>query len=90
MAFQRSSPAVGARPGRLAIPAGSPPPRIHVIEYSSRGAQPARELALSELEPLTRAEREGVVWIDVQGLGDESTLLEIGRILDIHPLALES
>ena len=30
-------PPIGARPGSLQIPEGSPPPRIHLIDYSPAG-----------------------------------------------------
>ncbi|MEZ4288531.1 MAG: hypothetical protein R3A47_10400 [Polyangiales bacterium] len=30
-----------------------------------------------------------VTWIDVQGLGDETTLRRIGECFELHPLALE-
>ncbi len=31
---QKNNPEIGARPGTLAIPADSPEPRIHVIQYA--------------------------------------------------------
>ena len=33
MVFKKHNPEVGARPGTLAIPPGSPPPKISVVQY---------------------------------------------------------
>jgi magnesium transporter len=87
LGFEKSNPPVGARPGTLAIPPGSPPPEIHLVRWSEaelhveQVADPAR-LAQAEAAP-------GFCWVDVRGLGDEAVLREIGRIFAIHPLALE-
>ena len=35
MRFRKGSQKVGSRPGTLAIPEGSPPPKITVIEYDA-------------------------------------------------------
>jgi len=40
-----------------------------------------------ELKPY--ADGRGVSWVDVQGLGDETTLRQIAELFEIHPLALE-
>lgn len=33
--FRKQNPPAGSRPGTLAIPPGSPPPRIHVYQYTA-------------------------------------------------------
>jgi magnesium transporter len=87
LGFEKSNPPVGARPGTLAIPPGSPPPEIQVVRWSESDVhveqvrEPAR-LAESAATP-------GFCWVDVRGLGDEALLREIGRVFAIHPLALE-
>jgi len=84
--FRKVRPPEGARPGTLAIPAGSPPPRIHVYRYS-REALHVHELR--DVEELSRIlEHPEPVWVDVRGLGDEAVLLRIGAIFRLHPLAL--
>jgi magnesium transporter len=84
----KSNPPAGARPGTLAIAAGATPPKIRVWEYRPGGAH---ERAVADPDELARyrTQSEGVVWIDVQGLGDEAVLHRIGEIFEIHPLALE-
>lgn len=86
--FAKSNPAIGARPGTLAIPPGSPPPRVRLMHYSPAGAEEREIESLSELEGL--GDRSGVTWVDVQGLGDEAALRAIGEALSLHPVVLEN
>lgn len=85
--FRKTHPPIGARPGTLAIPEGSPPPRIKVFAYDAAGV---REVEVADVDELATF-RDGAqtCWIDVQGLGDEAVLRRIGSLFDIHPLALE-
>jgi magnesium transporter len=85
--FQKQVPAVGSRPGTLAIPPDSPPPRITVVQYDAEGVERRGVEDPEELRDLVRDGRN--TWVDVQGLGDESVLRAIGRAFDLHPLALE-
>jgi magnesium transporter len=85
--FHKQTPPPGSRPGTLAIPAGSPPPRIFLHEYSPQGL---RDRECADVEELARDADSGTVtWIDVQGLGDEAVLQRIGEIFALDPLALE-
>jgi len=83
----KRNPPIGARPGTLAIPAGSPPPQIHLFDY---GPEQVAERSIEDctaLEPF--AQTDTTTWIDVRGMGDETALRRIGEIFGIHPLALE-
>ena len=88
MVFKKYNPEVGARPGTLAIPPDSPPPRITVVRYT------ADEVERTNVEdPATLPsffDRPGVTWVDVQGLGDEATIRAIGDAFGLHPVALEN
>ena len=85
--LKKRNPPIGARPGTLAIPAGSPPPQIHLFDY---GAENVVERAIEDYTALVQfARTETTTWIDVRGMGDESVLRRIGDIFDVHPLALE-
>jgi magnesium transporter len=69
------------------VPAGSPPPRIHVIRYAPDGV---REQDVEDVEALARfVDPPETAWIDVHGLGDERVLRRMGEIFGLHPLALE-
>jgi magnesium transporter len=84
--FRKARPPVGSRPGTLAPPSHSPPPEIHLCQYSE-GELRARKV--EEVEELTAfIEPAETTWIDVRGLGDEEVLRRIGEIFDLHPLAL--
>lgn len=86
--FAKYNPEIGARPGTLAIPLGSPPPKITVVQYDADRVD-RREIAdVAELRGLYEA--RGVTWVDVQGLGDEATIRAIGEAFDLHPVALEN
>lgn len=85
--IEKRSPPIGSRPGTLAIPPGSPPPRIVLFEYDSDRLEERAIEDLSELEAFART--DSVTWIDVQGMGDEDVLRRLADIFGIHPLALE-
>ena len=88
MVFKKHNPEVGARPGTLAIPPGSPPPKISVVQYDVDRVDRREISDVAELRGLDAANR--VTWVDVQGLGDEAMIRAIGEAFDLHPVALEN
>jgi magnesium transporter len=86
MTFRKSHPPVGARPGTLAIPADSPPPKIRLVCYDANGIE---ERDVDDVETLAGLREDRVSWVDMRGLGDDATLRRIGELFAIHPLALE-
>jgi len=85
--FRKRHPPVGARPGTLVVTKEDVPPRVHAMSY---GRATVEEAALETLETLEgRLAGPGVHWIDIQGLGDEPLLRQVGRLFGLHPLALE-
>jgi magnesium transporter len=86
--FKKYNPEIGARPGTLAIPPGSPPPKINVVQYDSTRVDRREITDVAELRGLHDSNR--VTWVDVQGLGDEATIRAIGEAFDLHPVALEN
>ncbi len=87
MMFRKRHPPAGSRPGTLALPADSPPPRIRVMCYTA--AEVTEHDVGSPLELGDLLEGEGIAWIDVQGLGDEAVLRQLATTFSMHPLALE-
>jgi len=85
--FHKEHPEAGSRPGTLAIPPDSPPPRIYLTRYSVDSLSSHEVLDLSELRGVT--EGTEAVWVDVQGLGSESTLRALAELFGLHPLTLE-
>ncbi len=88
MVFVKHNPAIGARPGTLAIPPDSPPPKITLVQYDENGVDRREITHADELRDVHHAER--VTWVDVQGLGDEGVIRAIGEAFDLHPVALEN
>ncbi len=86
MTFRKSHPPVGARPGTLAIPPGSPPPKIRVVRYD---ADHIEERDVDDVATLANLGEDRVTWVDVRGLGDEVVLRQLATLFGMHPLALE-
>ena len=80
-------PPAGSTPGALASPEGEPPPKLHAMWYDLQ-RQSERALAGPDEIPALLTDSSLTVWIDVEGLGNLEVLREIGRLLEIHPLAL--
>jgi magnesium transporter len=87
VAFHKRRPPLGARPGTLAIPKEAPAPRLFVFQYGPDGARQTEIEEPGELRDLHSG--RGVLWLDIQGLGDEKLLRMIADEFQIHPLALE-
>lgn len=86
--FEKHNPKIGSRPGTLAIPPGSPFPKIAVVRYDEESVERIEIESPSELKALQDDGR--TTWVDVQGLGDEATIRAIGDTFGLHPLALEN
>ena len=85
--FTKRHTKVGARPGTLVIDADANQPQIQIIRYTPAEVFSCEVNSVDEIrEELTQ---EGVIWIDVQGLGDEKLIRGIGDLFAIHMLALE-
>jgi magnesium transporter len=86
VSFHKRVPPIGSRPGTLAIPADSPPPRIHVFDYSG---EVCREAEIDDPEELRRyLGSEETAWVDVQGFGDEEKLRKLAAVFGLHDLTL--
>ena len=84
---KRRKPPVGSTPGALATPEGEPAPKLHAMWYDAE-RQGERPLASPAEIPALLADSSLTTWIDIEGLGNLDVLREIGRLLDLHPLAL--
>lgn len=77
----------GTMPGTLDIRESAPPPRLVLIEYSA--TQAARH-QLTEIQDCADClNHDSVSWIDVQGLGSEEMLRQLGQTFNLHTLVLE-
>lgn len=78
---------VGLAPGTLQIDPDSPKPRMRVMAYGPDGLFDEEIQHVDALKVL--ADKYPVIWLNVDGLGDEQTLRAIATAFDIHTLALE-
>jgi len=85
--FTKKHTKVGARPGTLMIGKNAVKPSINIIRYTPTDVQSNTVETIEDVS--AELEKEGVVWIDVQGLGDEKLLRGLGELFSIHMLALE-
>ena len=86
--FSKRSTKVGAKPGTLMIAKEAQKPRIRIIRYTRE--EHFDNIVETVAEVAAELSKPGVVWIDVQGLGDEGIIRELGELFAIHMLALES
>lgn len=78
---------IGLAPGTLQIDADSPKPRMRVMAYGPEGLFDQDIDHVEALAPLIQ--KYPVVWLNVDGLGDEAVLRAIAAKFNIHTLALE-
>ncbi|MGB3692755.1 MAG: magnesium/cobalt transporter CorA [Spirulinaceae cyanobacterium] len=77
----------GSEPGTLHIDPDAKPSLIVLIDYNIN--QAIRKVNLSPQECLNYRDATSVSWVDVQGLGSEEVLKQLGEIFELHPLLLE-
>lgn len=84
--FRRQTPP-GAPPGEVRAPPQSPPPAVRAFLY---GPQQVEEVVVNDLSQIAALRgRAPVLWLNVEGLGSTETILTIGQVFALHPLALE-
>ncbi|HWB21050.1 MAG TPA: magnesium/cobalt transporter CorA [Phycisphaerales bacterium] len=85
LARRRTPP--GSAPGTLTIDPAAPKPEIRLFAYS---ADAFLEQKLSDPAQIAQYRNKyPVLWIDLDGLGDESVLKSIATQFNLHPLAME-
>ncbi len=80
-------PRPGAPPGTLVVDPSAPPARITVIRYGPEDIDEQEVDAAAALPELLG--KSPVVWINIDGLGDETVLRQVGDLFDLHGLVLE-
>ncbi|MFM7578867.1 MAG: magnesium and cobalt transport protein CorA, partial [Microcystaceae cyanobacterium] len=77
----------GSEPGTLSIEPDAQPSKIILIDYSADHAIRNSDLTPNALRPYLGTNT--VSWMDIQGLGSEEVLKQVGEIFKLHPLLLE-
>ncbi len=77
----------GSAPGTLSIEPDAYPTEIDIFDYNLERINHSQHLSTQEIIPYL--DSESISWIDIQGLGNEKVLREIGEIFKLPPLILE-
>jgi magnesium transporter len=77
----------GSAPGTLSIEPDAYPTEIDIFDYNPECINHSQHLTTQEIIPYL--DSESISWIDIQGLGNEKVLREIGEIFKLPPLILE-
>jgi magnesium transporter len=77
----------GSEPGTLNIEPDAKPSRIVLIDYDADHAIRKVDVIPKALTPYLGTNT--ISWMDVQGLGSEKILKQVGAIFKLHPLLLE-
>ncbi|HAC65569.1 MAG TPA: magnesium and cobalt transport protein CorA [Cyanothece sp. UBA12306] len=77
----------GSEPGTLNIEPDAKPSRIILIDYDEN--QAVRKVDVSPKALIPYLGTNTISWMDIQGLGSEKILKQIGEIFKLHPLLLE-
>lgn len=85
--LKRTSRKPGMTPGTLVIDPSWPKPVIQVMAYEPDQFLEKNIQDVHELDGLI--DKYKVLWINVDGLGDEAVIRHLGHLFKIHPLALE-
>jgi magnesium transporter len=77
----------GSEPGTLIIEPDAKPSRIVLIDYDDKQAVRKVDITPNACAPYIGTNT--VSWMDIQGLGSEMVLKQVGEIFNLHPLLLE-
>lgn len=78
---------VGTTPGTLVIGQDAAPTELTLIDYNENNA--TRQRLQNPEEAAQHIKTDSISWIDLQGLGNEEGLNNLGKMFQLHPLVLE-
>ncbi|TNE85697.1 MAG: magnesium/cobalt transporter CorA [Deltaproteobacteria bacterium] len=84
---RRKSAPIGLPPGTLLIDPEAPPPVVHFMGFGPDELEEGTVEDISVLEGLRG--RWPVLWLNINGLGDEAVLRKVAEVFKLHKLALE-
>jgi len=85
--LKRATRKPGMMPGTLTVDPTWPKPAIQILAYGPDQYLEKRIADIHELDGLIG--KYQVLWVNVDGLGDASTIQYLGQLFKLHPLALE-
>lgn len=78
---------IGSAPGTVSTDPNAQATSIRVMCYSANAIHEQAINSVNDLRGMLN--KWPMIWIDVCGLGTASTILQLGELLSLHPLALE-
>ncbi len=77
----------GSQPGLVVVDPAAQQPNITAFGY---GQTSCERMEITDLEVIPGLlQRHAVTWINVDGLGDAAAIQRLGKMFNLHPLALE-
>src|SRR5262249_15186477 len=77
----------GQTPGTLESPKGALPPVMQVFAYDVDHIEEVAVKTVAEIAALRK--KWPMIWLNVAGLGDPGLIADLGKLFNLHPLALE-
>lgn len=85
--FRKKQHRPGTRPGTVSVQEGWPQPKVKIFRYAPENLEEWETDADDPLDGLMT--ESNMVWVDVQGLGNEAFLRRMSDLFNLHPLAVE-
>ena len=84
---RRRHAVAGSPPGTLIASLDATPTKLSLLAYGPAGHAEVQEATLADVSAALAA--WPVTWVNVEGVGRVERIAELGRLLKLHPLALE-
>jgi len=78
---------IGSAPGTVTVDPNAQATKIRVLCYSPNAIHEQAITSVNDLRAILN--KWPMIWIDVSGLGTAAMILQLGELLQLHPLALE-
>jgi magnesium transporter len=85
--LQRRRTPPGTAPGTIVVAPDARPPVLTVFAYNGERCIEAQPQSVAEVREFL--DKYSVTWVNVDGLGDQKVIEELGRLFQLHPLAME-
>ena len=77
----------GAAPGTMIAPSESRHPVLDIVAYGPDAVVEHNDISITDIEKIRS--NYPILWVNIVGLGNADLIAQIGRLFDLHKLALE-
>ena len=85
--FQRRRSPPGTAPGTIVVSPDARPSELTLFAYNGERCVEAQPQSVAEIRQFL--DKYPMTWVNVDGLGDQKVIEELGRLFGLHPLAME-